>query len=244
MDSNLNIDAVYKTKASLSTLIADTTSVNTRRNVECGIQITDKLRNPRIGFSIDVPDIDPTIKSKVESALSTQDKIQKQFLSLIISNAFLPDEQSGIFNTSTILASNLSEVMSGQLNNILQRLNIPLDLGLNYQPNDRGNDVFDVAVSTQLFNNRVIVNGNIGNRQYTTSGSNTDIVGDIEIEIKLDRKGSWRLNLFSHSADQYTNYLDNSQRNGLGMAYQVEFNGISDEDRKDLQTISIEEALK
>ena len=244
MDSNLNIDAVYKTKASLSTLIADTTSVNTRRNVECGIQITDKLRNPRIGFSINVPDIDPTVKSKVESALSTQDKIQKQFLSLIISNAFLPDEQSGIFNTSTILASNLSEVMSGQLNNILQRLNIPLDLGLNYQPNDRGNDVFDVAVSTQLFNNRVIVNGNIGNRQYTTSGSNTDIVGDIEIEIKLDRKGSWRLNLFSHSADQYTNYLDNSQRNGLGMAYQVEFNGISDEDRKDLQTISIEEALK
>ena len=244
MDSNLNIDAVYKTKASLSTLIADTTSVNTRRNVECGIQITDKLSNPRIGFSINVPDIDPTVKSKVESALSTEDKIQKQFLSLIISNAFLPDEQSGIFNTSTILASNLSEVMSGQLNSILQRLNIPLDLGLNYQPNDRGNDVFDVAVSTQLFNNRVIVNGNIGNRQYKTSGSNTDIVGDIEIEIKLDRKGSWRLNLFSHSADQYTNYLDNSQRNGLGMAYQVEFNGISDEDRKDLQTISIEEALK
>ena len=134
--------------------------------------------------------------------------------------------------------------MSGQLNNILQRLNIPLDLGLNYQPNDRGNDVFDVAVSTQLFNNRVIVNGNIGNRQYNTSGSNTNIVGDIEIEIKLDRKGSWHLNLFSHSADQYTNYLDNSQRNGLGMAYQVEFNGISDEDRQDLQTISIEEALK
>ncbi|MGN0190935.1 MAG: translocation/assembly module TamB domain-containing protein [Candidatus Cryptobacteroides sp.] len=240
MDSNLNIDAVYKTKASLSTLIADTTSVNTRRSVECGIQITDKLRNPRIGFSIDVPDIDPTVKSKVESALSTQDKVQKQFLSLIISNAFLPDEQSGIFNTSTILASNVSEVMSGQLNNILQRLNIPLDLGLNYQPNDRGNDVFDVAVSTQLFNNRVIVNGNIGNRQYKTSGSNTDIVGDIEIEIKLDRKGSWRLNLFSHSADQYTNYLDYSQRNGVGMAYQVEFNGINDEDRKDLKTISLD----
>ena len=241
MDSNLNIDAIYKTKASLSTLIADTTSVNTRRSVECGIQITDKLRNPRIGFSIDVPDIDPTVKSKVESALSTQDKVQKQFLSLIISNAFLPDEQSGIFNTSTILASNVSEVMSGQLNNILQRLNIPLDLGLNYQPNERGNDVFDVAVSTQLFNNRVIVNGNIGNRQYKTSGSNTDIAGDIEIEIKLDKKGSWRLNLFSHSADQYTNYLDNSQRNGVGMAYQVEFNGISDEDRKNLQTISVGE---
>ena len=33
-----------------------------------------------------------------------------------------------------------------------------------------------------------------------------------------------RLNLFSHSADQYTNYLDNSQRNGVGLTYQTEFN--------------------
>ena len=97
-----------------------------------------------------------------------------------------------------------------------------------------------MAVSTQLFNNRVIVNGNIGNRQYKTSGSNTDIVGDIDIEIKLNRKGSLRMNLFSHSADQYTNYLDNSQRNGIGMAWQMEFDGISDKDRTDLRTISID----
>ena len=33
-----------------------------------------------------------------------------------------------------------------------------------------------------------------------------------------------RLNLFSHSADQYTNYLDDSQRNGVGLTYQTEFN--------------------
>jgi hypothetical protein len=50
------------------------------------------------------------------------------------------------------------------------------------------------------------------------------VVGDIDIEIKLDRSGALRLNLFSHSADQYTNYLDNSQRNGVGLTYQTEFN--------------------
>ena len=33
-----------------------------------------------------------------------------------------------------------------------------------------------------------------------------------------------RLKAFSHSADQYTNYLDNSQRNGIGISYQREFN--------------------
>ena len=226
MESTLDIDAVYRTKASLSTLISDTTSVANKRAVDCGISITDKLSNPRLNFSIAIPDLDPMVKSRVESALSTEDKVQKQFLSLIISNNFLPDEQSGIVNNSSMLFSNVSEILATQLNNIFQKLDIPVDLGLNYQPNERGNDIFDVAVSTHLFNNRVIVNGNIGNRQYSTSGSQNDVVGDIDIAIKLDKSGSLRLNLFSHSADQYTNYLDNSQRNGVGLTYQTEFNSI------------------
>lgn len=227
-DSVLDIDATYTTKTSIATLISDTTSVSNRRTVECGIDIQDKLSNPKLTFSIEIPDLDPTIKSRVESALSTQDKVQKQFLSLIISNNFLPDEQSGIVNNSSVLYSNVSEMMSNQINNIFQKLNIPLDLGLKYQPNERGNDIFDVAVSTQLFNNRVVVNGNIGNKQYSSGNTQNEVVGDIDIEIKLDRSGSFRLNLFSHSADQYTNYLDNSQRSGVGITYQTEFNSFKE----------------
>ena len=83
-----------------------------------------------------------------------------------------------------------------------------------------------MAVSTQLFNNRVIVNGNIGNKQYQSGNTQNEVVGDIDIEIKLDRSGSFRLNLFSHSADSYTNYLDNSQRSGVGLTYQTEFNSL------------------
>ena len=221
-DSMLDIDAMYKTKASIGTLIGDTTSVANRRTVECKIKVTDKMLNPRLQFGIEIPEIDPTIKSRVESALSTEDKVQKQFLSLLISNSFLPDEQSGIVNNSTLLYSNVSEVMASQLNNILEKLNIPVDLGLNYQPNEKGNDIFDVAVSTQMFNNRVVVNGSVGNKQYTENAQ-TDVVGDLDIEIKLNQSGAFRLNLFSHSADSYTNYLDNSQRNGVGLTYQTEF---------------------
>lgn len=226
MDSSLDIDAIYRTKASIATLISDTTSVANRRTVECSIGITDKLSNPSLKFGIEIPDLDPMVKSRVESALSTDDKIQKQFLSLILSNNFLPDEQSGIVNNSSLLYSNVSEVMANQLNNIFQKLDIPVDLGLNYQPNERGNDIFDVAVSTQLFNNRVVVNGSVGNKQYSSGNSQNDVVGDLDIEIKLNRSGSFRLNLFSHSADQYTNYLDNSQRNGVGLMFQTEFNNL------------------
>ena len=224
MDSDLDIQAIYRTKASIGTLIADTTSVNTRRTVECGIGITEKLSNPRVAFSINVPDLDPTTQGRVENALNSEDKIQKQFLSLLISGSFLPDETSGIVNNTNMLGSTVSEIMASQLSNILQKLDIPIDLGLDYQQTASGNDVFDLAVSTELFNNRVIVNGAIGNRQYNAGSSNQEVVGDLDIEIKLDQPGAFRLKLFSHSADQYTNYLDNLQRNGVGLTYQKEYN--------------------
>ncbi len=229
MDSDLDIKALYKTKASVGTLISDTTST-TRRAVECGISISDKLSNPRLDFTINIPDLDPTTQSRVESALNTQDKIQKQLLALLISNNFLPDEQSGITtSSSSMLYSNVTEIMANQLNNILQKLNIPVDFGLDYQQNSSGTDIFDVALSTALFNNRVLVNGTIGNRQYNSSNtSGSEVVGDLDIDVKIDKPGSFRLNLFSHSADQYTNYLDNSQRNGVGLTYQKEYDSFGE----------------
>ena len=229
MDSRLDITGLYTTKASVATLIADTTTVSARRTVNCNIGISGSLREPSLKFSIEIPDLDPTTQGKVESALNTEDKVQRQFLSLLISNTFMPNEQSGVVNNTASLYSSVAEIMAGQLNSILNKLNIPLDLGLNYQSSESGTNIFDVAVSTQLFNNRVIVNGAFGNRDYDNSATQgSDVVGDIDIEIKLDKPGRVRLTLFSHSADDYTNYLDNTQRNGVGLAYQVEFNKFAD----------------
>ena len=228
MDSDLNVTGVYSTKASISTLLSGTASAEAaRRQVDCIIEITDKLRNPQIKFNIDIPQLDPGTEGLVSSALNTEDKVMKQFLYLLIANSFLPNEESGIITTggSNMLYSNMTGIMAGQLNSIFERLHIPLDLGLNYQQNASGQNLFDVALSTQLFNNRVIVNGTIGNRRLL--GTTTDeVAGDLDIDIKLNPPGTFRLNLFSHSADQYTSFLDNSQRNGVGFAYQREFNSL------------------
>ena len=223
-NTTLDLDAVYNTKASINTLIADTSSVSTRRSVDCIIGMQGKMMNPELNFKIEIPDLDPTTKIRVEGALNTQGKIQKQFMALLVSGGFIPDEQSGIANNSSILYSNASEILSNQINNIFQQLGIPLDLGLNYQPGERGTDIFDVAVSTQLFNNRVVINGNIGNDPY--GNNNRDVIGNIDVEVKLNNTGNVRLDLFSHAEDQYSSYNDNnnSQRSGIGIVYQKEFN--------------------
>ena len=225
MDTDLDVHGLYTTKASLANLVSDQDVATNRRTVLCGIDITDKLRNPQVSFSIEVPDLSPSVQAEVESALNTEDKVQKQFIYLLLAGSFLPSEESGITTGGTeVLMSNVSSIMSGQLNNIFEKLDIPLDLGLNYQATDAGNDLFDVALSTQLFNNRVIVNGSIGNKQTLGGVTTNEVAGDLDIEVKINWKGNLRLNLFSHSADQFSSYLDNSQRNGIGFTYQRDFN--------------------
>ena len=225
-DTELNVNGLYVTKASLANLIADETAVN-RRTVNCGINITGPLRNPEVNFNIDVPDLNPATQAQVEAALNSEDKIQKQFIYLLVAGNFLPAEESGITTSgSDVLFSNVSSIMSGQINNIFQKLDIPLDLGLNYQATQTGNSIFDVALSTQLFNNRVLVNGTVGNKQMLGGTTTNEVAGDVDIEIKLNRSGTLRLNLFTHSADQLTSYLDNSQRHGGGIAWQREFNNL------------------
>jgi len=228
MNASMNINATHNVKTSLSTLISDVETTS-RRNVICGINISSRLKKPEIGFSVEVPDLNPATKAKVESALNTEDKVQKQFMALLLLGSFIPSEQSGVVNGSNVIYSNFSEIMSSQVNNILNKLNIPVDLGFGYQQSTGGTDMFDVAVSTQLFNNRVEVSGTVGNKQYNSSSSGkSEVVGDLDIEIKIDKLGQLRAKLFSHSADENSSYLDNAQRNGAGVSFRKEYNNFKD----------------
>ena len=220
-DSDLDLKAIYKTKASLAPIVADST-ISSRRLVNCGIDITGKLSDLKLGFNVEVPDLDPAIRGQVETALNTDDKVLKQFVTLLISGSFMPEGQSGVENNVSMSLFNATEILSNQINSVFRQLDIPLDLGFNYKPDQNGRSIFDVAISTQLFNNRVTINGNIGNRQYVTT-NNQEVVGDVDVEIKVDKKGKVSVTLFSHSADKYSSYLDQTQRNGVGVTYREEF---------------------
>ncbi len=228
----LDIEALYTTKTSIERLISDSTAVGTSRLVNASIKITGILDNPQIKFGIDIPDLDPTTKLQVDNALNSEDKIQKQFASLIAFGSFTPETDSGISSGSSAIYANATSMIVGQVNNLLMQLGIPLDLGFNYQQGSEYiNDAYEVAVSTQLFNNRVIINGSMGNNPYASWGG-TDVRGNIDIQVKIDRRGNVRMTFFSHATDLYSSYLDMSQRTGMGVAYQHEFNSFKDLFRK------------
>ena len=221
MNTELDVTATYGLRTSLDPILAS--GSNSRRQVNCLINISDRLRAPSVNLDIEVPDLDPTTRTEVESALNTSDKVQKQFVSLLLLGSFLPGEASGVFSQSNLLLSNVAEMMSGQINNILQRLDIPVDVGFGYQEINTGENLFDISLSTQLFENRVLLGGNFGNRRFSTGKSSGDFTGNLDLQVKLDPEGKFRFLVFSHAADEFTSYLDFSQRNGIGLSYQREY---------------------
>lgn len=237
-NAQMDIDAVYKLKTSLLGLQVDTSDIFKKRiPVECRISMTEDLVKPDIAFQIGLPSVDPEVRTRVENALNTQEKINKQFLSLLVLNTFQPVEgflssaaNGNSQNTAGIGTVTASELLSNQLSNWLSQISNDWDIGVNYRPGDElSRDQVEVALSTQLFNDRVTINGNVGyGKQYTQT---SDLVGDFILEFKLTKNGKLRLKAFNETNDRLIDQ-DSPYTQGVGLFYREEFNTFGDLWRK------------
>ena len=240
-DAVMSIKAIYKVKTALNQLLSDYTGrYENRVPVDCQILLTQKLMSPDIKFNIDVPNVDNETKTLVESALNTDDNINRQFLSLLVINSFLPPSgatNSGVTQQETTSSgigsgfskNTLSEMLSNQLSNWLSQLSKSVDIGFNYRPgsttNNISSDQVELAVSTQLFDDRVSVNGNVntGNRNNANS-----IAGDFVVDLKLNKTGKLRLKAFGRSNDELITNSSQTFTTGAGILYREDFNNFKD----------------
>ncbi|MDR2802455.1 MAG: translocation/assembly module TamB domain-containing protein [Prevotellaceae bacterium] len=219
---NLDLSAIYKTTASLSALLADSSAMATRRQVSCRIDITGNLLNPVITLGVDVENLDAETRARVQSALNTEEKRVRQFLSLLAFGGFLADDQAEL--SADLLMGSATGLVTSQINNLFSRFNLPLGFGFSYLPQQRGrDDVFEVSFSTQILNDRIVINGNVG-----SGNESQTIANDFDLGIRLDSKNKLQFRAFTRSVDRYTDNVDNSQRYGLGIMYQEEFNNFSE----------------
>lgn len=225
MGATLNMKATYRTRASLKPLLGnDPTRTQRRYTVDCQILITGKMAYPTLKLNIDFPNLDSELKAQIMSNINTEEKITTQFLSLLIASSFIPVQQQGYYNTASLLG-NATDLLSGQIGSLISMLDLPipldveLDVGIgdNQQVSD-----FEFTGSTVLFD-RVLINGSVGNNTQ----SNRDIVGDLELEVLLDKKGRYRAKVFTRSSDYFTNDLDVNMQGG-GVSYQIDFDNFMD----------------
>jgi len=97
---------------------------------------------------------------------------------------------------------------------------------LNYKPaTSTANSEFDVAVSTQLFNDRLLIDGTFGMSSYKSSGSSqaSTIVGDINIEYLLTKNRRWRVRAFNRTNTIDVLFNNAPYTQGVGISYQRDF---------------------
>jgi hypothetical protein len=236
--ATVSLKGLYKLKSNLSSLgiVMDSTAqYKNRTQVNCYMIMSHDLFNPDIRFRITFPDLDPDMQRRAYAQLDTTNEavMNQQMISLLVLGSFSLSNASNIsWNTSYYT------ILSNQLSSMLSKISKDFDIGLNYKPGDAlTQQEFDVALSTQLFDDRLIINGNFGMTYDKQNKSANNIVGDVDIRYKLTKDGRWMLIAYNHSNVNSWYYYSNYDKvspytQGVGIAYQKDFNRLADIFRK------------
>ncbi|MBL4594657.1 MAG: translocation/assembly module TamB [Flavobacteriales bacterium] len=237
-NAEINLTAVYRLRARLYDLLAniDTNDIYKKRiPVDLKLRMRNEMMNPDISFDIHLPTADEDTRSKVRSVLYVNDKeeniqeLNKQVFSLLVLNTFLPPPGAeSTYNASGVGTSTSIEMFSNQISNWLSKISNDFDIGVNIRPGDElSNEEYELALSTQLFNDRLVLDGNLGysdRENVSNEAQNTNnLIGDISLEYKITKDGRLRAKAFNNSNQFSLEETNSPYTQGLGLSYKVEY---------------------
>ena len=234
--AELDIKAIYKVTASLYDLIQDVSYKSGQRvPVNLELNLRGKMLNPGIDFDIELPTVDQVTKTRIESIMSTEQERNRQAFALLVLRRFVsPPNVASEHSSTNPFAANGTELLSSQISNWLSQISDDFNLGFNYSPGDDiSNEEIALALSTQLFNERLALSSNVGvsrNTGSTTSNTNTtNLIGDIRIEYKITAEGKIRLVVYNESNDfRMANTQQSPYTQGVGVIYREDFDNFNE----------------
>ncbi len=241
IDPMLNIDAVYKVKTSLDPLISGVSSDDDGSSsravpVDCIIHLGDRLTQPSVDFSIEVPTADTEQQTIIANTLIDQETISQQFFYLMFANSFISTSSSIGSNDlgSSTTASTGFELLTNQLSNWLSSTNY--NVVIRYRPESTlTSDEVDLGFSRGLINNRLLieVEGNyLADNKASIDDSNlSNFMGEAYITWLIDKAGAIQLKGFTQTIDRYDEN-QGLQETGIGIYYSESFDKFKDLKRK------------
>ncbi|WP_430809750.1 MULTISPECIES: translocation/assembly module TamB domain-containing protein [unclassified Carboxylicivirga] len=234
-DAIIDLNATYRLKTSLNDLMPTPEEGYSRRiPVNCNLLLTDRLTRPNVQFEIITPSEQDNNQNVIDAFINTEEELNRQVLSLLVLNRFYSQESQAAGSSGSNLAGNnaalvtTTEMLSNQLSHWLSQISRDVDIGVSYRPaSEMTDDEVEVALSTQIFNNRVIVNGNVGYMQDQTRPSN--LIGDFDVEVKLNKSGSLRAKAYTKTNNDLfysTNTSPTTQ--GVGFSFKEEFDTLEE----------------
>lgn len=227
--ATLDIEAVYSLNANIKDL--DETFANDKEINRTNVPVHALLRakgpmsQPDISFDLEFPTLTSDAYRRVKSIISTDDMMNRQIIYLLALNRFYTPDYMNNTRQNNELTSVASSTISSQLSNMLGKMSDNWSISPNVRT-DRGDfsDVeVDVALSSQLLNNRLLFNGNFGYRDNTYNTRNSNFIGDFDIEYLLNKNGSLRLKAYNHFNDQNYYVRNALTTQGVGIVWKHDF---------------------
>ncbi|MEG0163563.1 MAG: translocation/assembly module TamB domain-containing protein, partial [Mucinivorans sp.] len=130
----VNLSAIYKVKTSLEPLQGMGFGQSTTANIDCSINLTGNLMTPDIRFSITAPSADPETQNLLRNSINTEEALSMQFLSLMLSNSFMPDMGAAAIGTMGGSFAGVTglEFLSNQLSQLISTDKVNVRFG--YRP--------------------------------------------------------------------------------------------------------------
>jgi hypothetical protein len=229
----LDIKTSYRIKAPLSDImnsVDSSTSYSRKIPVNCYLNLSNELTNPTIDFDIELPSAENEVLDAFNGLISKEGEITRQFFSLLVLNRFIaPNSQNAI--SRNVGTTNTSEMLSHQISNWLSKISNDFDLGVKYSPGDEISDEqVELILSTQLFNDRLSIEGNFGVGGENTAAQETNnLVGDVLVEYKVKKDGSVSLKAYNSSNDYNIVDASTSQyTQGVGVLFRKDFNSFQE----------------
>ncbi|MFA6367621.1 MAG: translocation/assembly module TamB domain-containing protein [Bacteroidales bacterium] len=228
-DANLNVNAVYKTKASLSPILGQQYSKQV--DVQSVINLSGKLMNPEPKFDIRLPNTDQQTVDELFMHIDRNDEKQmlEQTVSLLVSRQFYSSNSSVESNIGgPDISSSAFELAFGQITGMLTNMITFVDVGVNYTPGTEVvTDQFDVNVSKNIGRWEIEFNSVFGGKTQEQAQAASSFIGDINVEYKIT--DNFRLKAFNKSnADDFTKYNITPYTQGVGITYKKEYEHFSD----------------
>jgi hypothetical protein len=226
LDANIDITTTYRARAPLSDILQDTSATFKRRvPVDCKLMMNDKLLNPMLSFDIELPTTDEATKSMVKSAIPTEEEMNKQIFSLLIMNRFAPPAQG--LSSGGAMGATSSDLLANQLTNWLSKSTDIINVGVS----DIKTDEIAFALSRNLFNDRLIIETNVGilsDEAQRNRNTDNNIMGDFNIEYKVTDDGRLKAKMFQKSNDfNMVNAINSPYTQGLGLSFQQDFETVN-----------------
>lgn len=233
-NADIDLQAVYSTRTSLYDIMPEGEREQYRNNTEvnCLMNLTENLFNPEIRFGVELPRSDETSRAILRNLISSEEELNKQVFALMVLNKFLPRTNAISSASSTVgssaFSATTSDLLSSQMSNWLNQLSDDFDIGVNAKFGDQvSEDEIAVALSTQFFNDRLELSGNFGYANginATTNAQNSRLIGDVNIEYKLNKDGTFRVRAFNESNEYDPLQNQSYYTQGLGLYFKESFN--------------------